>query len=57
MSDESKDEGMTKLGVDETQKDPQKVATEGCPECGKKLVKHGNVVLCPDHGSEPFEGK
>ena len=55
MSDET--EGMDKLGVDETSKDLSKVAAENCPECGAKLEKHGSVVVCPKHGTEPFEGK
>lgn len=56
MSDQ--DEGMDKYGVDETSKDMQKLATEGCPKCGsKELTKHGSVVMCPKCGSEPFEGK
>ena len=57
MTEKKEEEGMEKYGVDETSKDAQKQAAEGCPECGKKLVKHGNVTLCPEHGSEPFEGK
>jgi uncharacterized Zn finger protein (UPF0148 family) len=55
------EEGMDKLGVDETsgldQRELEKRAAKGCPECGRGLVKHGSVLLCPEHGSEPFEGR
>ena len=46
---------MEKYGVDEQQKDNEKVASEGCPECGAKAERHGNVLACPKHGTEPFE--
>lgn len=48
---------MEKYGVDEGI-DPdqlEKASAEGCPVCGKKPVKHGNLLVCPTHGSEPFE--
>ena len=50
---------MNKYGVDEgvDQESLEKKAAEGCPHCGSKLEKHGQVLLCPKHGSEPFEGK
>lgn len=55
------DEGMNKFGVDQTSgldsRAMEKRAAEGCPTCGKALIKHGSVLLCPTHGSEPFEGK
>ncbi|MFA5435834.1 MAG: hypothetical protein WC372_07350 [Candidatus Neomarinimicrobiota bacterium] len=55
------DEGMNKYGVDETsgldQQELEKRAAKGCPECGRPLIKSGSVLLCPEHGSEPFEGK
>jgi uncharacterized Zn finger protein (UPF0148 family) len=55
------DEGMSKYGVDETsgrdQRELEKLAAKGCPECGKQLTKHGSILLCPTHGSAPFEGK
>lgn len=57
MSDEKKDEGMTKLGVDESGKSKDKTAAEGCPDCGAKVEKHGNISVCPNHGTAPFEGK
>jgi hypothetical protein len=48
---------MDKFGVDEgvNQEELEKAATDGCPVCGKKPTRHGNVLLCPVHGSEPFE--
>ena len=33
----------------------EKQAAAGCPECGKTPERHGNVLVCPTHGSEPFE--
>lgn len=50
---------IEKYGVDESSnQDPKKMekaASEGCPKCGQKVQRHGNVVLCPNCGSEPFE--
>ena len=49
---------MEKYGVDEGVPDPEaleKRAGEGCPVCGKKLVRQGNTFICPEHGTEPFE--
>ena len=48
---------MTKLGVDESvdTEAVEKAASDGCPKCGRKVERHGNVVLCPVHGTEPFE--
>jgi hypothetical protein len=55
------EEGMDKYGVDQTSGlDPEqqeKQAAKGCPECGASLTKHGHILICPTHGSEPFEGK
>lgn len=53
------EKNMEKLGVDETvdQEALEKRAAQGCPACGKKLVKHGSVVQCPTHGTEPFESQ
>lgn len=50
---------MEKYGV-ETHLPGEKQASaqdtpKKCPLCGSLLVKHGQVVLCPKHGSEPFE--
>ena len=48
---------MEKYAVEEgaSQEQLEKVAAKGCPQCGKPPVRHGNVLMCPDHGSEPFE--
>lgn len=47
---------MDKYGVDEAADEKlEKKAAEGCPQCGKKPIVHGRVLLCPTHGSEPFE--
>jgi len=48
---------MEKLGVVEgtDQEILEKKAAEGCPVCGEKLIKHGSVIQCPKHGTEPFE--
>lgn len=49
---------MEKYGVDEStdQEKLEKQAAEGCPVCGRKPEKHGKVLMCPVHGTEPFEG-
>jgi ribosomal protein S27AE len=48
---------MEKYGVDEgTDSEAlEKSAAEGCPSCGSKPIRHGNVLICPKCGSEPFE--
>jgi hypothetical protein len=49
-------EGMSKFGVAEQH--ANKLASRRithCPTCGEKLAVHGEVLLCPTHGSEPFE--
>lgn len=50
---------MEKFGVDEgvDTKAMEKAATKGCPECGAKVIRDGNTVRCPVHGTEPFEQK
>lgn len=48
---------MEKYGVDESQAENEKKASQGCPECGAKAERHGNVLACPKHGTEPFEAK
>jgi ribosomal protein S27AE len=50
-------EGMEKYGVDESHDSEkmEKLATEGCPKCGQELVRHGNLLVCPKCGTEPFE--
>lgn len=40
---------MEKYGVET----PKRADT--CPRCGAPLERHGAVLLCPTHGSEPFE--
>lgn len=45
---------MKKYGV-RTTDTTAKTASTGCPYCGKALTKLAGVVLCPVHGSEPFE--
>lgn len=53
---EEEEENMDKFGVDQGRdEDNEKRASEGCPKCGKKLIEQGKVLLCPIHGSEPFE--
>lgn len=51
------DNEMAKYGVDETidQIALEKRAEAGCPWCGQELTKQGSVLLCPSHGTEPFE--
>lgn len=51
------EETMDKLAVEEDvdQEELEKRAEAGCPECGKELERHGKTLICPVHGSEPFE--
>jgi len=49
---------MEKYGVDENAKPGEKQAgfrIKHCPWCGTLCTAHGVVVLCPTHGSKPFE--
>jgi ribosomal protein S27AE len=46
---------MEKYGVDETGEEMEKKAAAGCPKCGGKVEKHGNVLTCEHCGTEPFE--
>lgn len=51
---------MEKYGVSENedlQKSAEDNKEEKCPDCGKKVEKHGSVSICPKHGTEPFEKK
>ena len=52
---------MDKYSVDQSvnQEQLEKIAEAGCPVpgCGKQPRKHGNILICPTHGSEPFEEK
>lgn len=54
---EKKDEGMSKFGVSEgvSSEKLEKAAAQGCPICGAAVVKHGSILACPTHGTEPFE--
>ena len=52
------DEGMDKFGVDEGQPDQtalEKTSAEGCPDCGGKITRHGNTLVCSNCGTKPFE--
>ncbi len=53
----NKEPEMEKYAVDESvnQESLEKQAAKGCPQCGSDLTKHGSVLLCPVHGSSPFE--
>lgn len=50
---------MEKYGVNESvdQTGLEKAAAQGCPECGAKCERHGNTLICPKHGSAPFENE
>jgi nucleoid DNA-binding protein len=57
--DHTNEEGMSKFGVDENvdQETLEKQAASGCPVdgCGRAPERHGRTLICPVHGSEPFE--
>jgi len=57
LDEQYKESTMEKYGVDENidQENLEKKAAKGCPECGSKLTKHGSILVCPKHGTEPFE--
>lgn len=48
---------MEKYGVDEQvdQEKLEKQAAEGCPKCGGKVERHGDILACVNCGTEPFE--
>ena len=51
---------MEKYGVDEKIdiKKMEKIASNGCPKCGSpKVFKHGDILICPNCGSAPFESE
>lgn len=54
---EKTDQGMTKYAVNEgvDNEKLEKAASKGCPICGRTCEKHGNILSCPTHGTEPFE--
>lgn len=37
--------------------DTTKTASKGCPECGGKVETVGNVKMCENCGTKPFEKK
>ena len=53
------EEGMDKFAVDQTaglsRDELEKRASKGCPLCGKTPRQEGSTLLCPTHGTEPFE--
>lgn len=53
------DKWMEKYAVDETGDTDAlvKAANNGCPNCGAAIEKHGNVAVCPNCGTSPFEKK
>jgi ribosomal protein S27AE len=53
--DPTTEKTMEKYGVDEQGAENEKKASEGCPKCGSKVERHGNVLACPKCGTEPFE--
>jgi ribosomal protein S27AE len=52
-------EDLEKYAVDEktVQEDLEKKAAQGCPKCGGTVTRHGNVLICVNCGSEPFENE
>jgi len=48
---------MDKYGVDESvdQERLEKASAAGCPRCGAKVELHGDLLVCPNCGTEPFE--
>lgn len=48
---------MEKYAVSEEvdQESLEKKANKGCPSCGHEPEKHGSTLVCPVHGTEPFE--
>ncbi len=56
MKHNASNDGMSKFAVTEESGDRiDKVAAQGCPDCGEKPQRYGDTLLCPNHGSEPFE--
>jgi ribosomal protein S27AE len=51
------EEPMEKYGVDEhiDQEKLEKQASQGCPKCGGEVTRHGNILVCKNCGTEPFE--
>jgi len=48
---------MYKYAVDQDvdQEAFEKAASDGCPECGAKVIRSGNILRCPTHGTAPWE--
>ena len=48
---------MEKYGVDEeNQKTAEEKKPKRCPKCDAEIEQHGSVLICPNCGTEPFEG-
>lgn len=48
---------MEKLGV--AQVPPAKTSSAGpprCPLCGREAEQRGSILVCPVHGTAPWEG-
>lgn len=55
-----KDRNLDKYAVEEEKdQDAMKRAFDksACPKCGRKVERHGDTLLCPNCGTEPFEKK
>lgn len=51
---------MEKYGVETPhEKTAEEFDIEGrtCPQCGREVHVHGSVLVCPVHGTKPFEHK
>lgn len=49
---------MDKYAVDEGTPHPQQKKASlahSCPRCGAEVTAHGNILICPSCGSDPFE--
>lgn len=50
---------IEKYGVDEStgqnQEQLEKRAGQGCPMCGGKVERQGNLLICTSCGTQPFE--
>ena len=47
---------MDKYGV-KTNSGDTKTASQGCPSCGGDVASHGQVLVCENCGTKPFENK
>ncbi|MCI0563295.1 MAG: hypothetical protein MN733_32865 [Nitrososphaera sp.] len=50
---------MNKYGVSESVERERlaKLAQSGCPNCGGKVRREGDLLFCEKCGTEPFEGE